>query len=60
MTPKELKKKLKANGWAITQGKKHQQATNPDFPGLKVSITRGSGDIPKGTLDSILKETGLK
>ena len=60
MTPKELKRKLKPKGWTISQGAGHEQATHPDRPGLKISIPRQTGDIPKGTLERILKDTGLK
>ena len=60
MTAKELKRKLAANGWTITQGGNHEQATHPDKPGVKVPIHRHTGDIPTGTLHNILKATGLK
>ena len=60
MTAKELKRKLVAAGWTITQGARHEQATHPNKPGLKVPIQRHTGDIPPGTLNKILKETGLK
>ena len=60
MTAKELKRKLVANGWTVSQGAKHEQATNPNYPGVKVPIHRHTGDIPTGTLNSILKATGLK
>ena len=60
MTAKELKRKLTAEGWTITEGGNHSQATHPDKPGVKIPINRGSGDIPTGTLDKILKAAGLK
>lgn len=60
MTTKELKKKLLAEGWMITEGGNHSLATHPDKPGIKVPIPRHAGDIPTGTLNQILKETGLK
>jgi len=60
MTAKELKRKLIANGWKITQGGNHEQATHQDKPGIKVPIHRHTGDIPTGTLNKILKDTGLK
>jgi predicted RNA binding protein YcfA (HicA-like mRNA interferase family) len=60
MTAKELKKKLIAAGWIITEGKKHEQAEHLNKPGIKVAIPRHRGDIPTGTLNKILKETGLK
>jgi predicted RNA binding protein YcfA (HicA-like mRNA interferase family) len=60
MTAKELKRKLIASGWIITQGGGHEMATHPDKPGVKVPIHRHTGDIPTGTLNNILKATGLK
>ncbi len=60
MTAKELKRKLVANGWTITQGGSHEMATHPKKPGVKVPIHRHTGDIPIGTLNKILKDTGLK
>ena len=60
MKPKEVKRLLIANGWVLTEGSKHTQATHSNKPGVKIPIKRGSGDIPKGTLDNILKAAGLK
>jgi len=60
MTAKELKRKLNAAGWTITKGGNHSLATHPDKPGVKVTIHRHTGNIPIGTLNSILKTTGLK
>jgi predicted RNA binding protein YcfA (HicA-like mRNA interferase family) len=60
MTAKELKRKLIANGWVITQGNGHEMATHPDRPGVKIPIHRHTFDIPTGTLNNILKATGLK
>ena len=59
MTKKELEKKLRKAGWKITHGRAHDQATNPDKPGIKISIPRHAGDIPNGTLKSIIKDAGL-
>ena len=60
MTAKELKRKLTAAGWVTTQGSRHELATHPDKPGVKISIPRHTGDIPTGTLNKILKDSGLK
>lgn len=60
MTAKELKRRLLANGWIITQGGNHELATHPDRPGVKIPIPRHTGDIPVGTLNQILKTAGLK
>jgi len=60
MTAKELKKRLKAEGWKIEQGSRHELATHPNKHGVQIPIHRHTGDIPKGTLHKILKDAGLK
>ncbi|WP_375585974.1 type II toxin-antitoxin system HicA family toxin [Cyclobacterium xiamenense] len=60
MKVKELLKLLKNDGWIVkTQKGSHQQMIHPDKPG-KVTVPIHGGDIPKGTLSSILKQAGLK
>ena len=59
MTKRELVQKLHKAGWMITHGKAHDLATNPQKPGVKITIPRHSGDVPKGTAKSILKTAGL-
>ncbi|MCL1807275.1 MAG: type II toxin-antitoxin system HicA family toxin [Oscillospiraceae bacterium] len=60
MTAKELKRRLIAEGWIISQGGNHEIAKHPKKPGAYVPIPRHTGDIPAGTLHSILKATGLR
>jgi predicted RNA binding protein YcfA (HicA-like mRNA interferase family) len=60
MTKLEMVKKLRKAGWVITHGNKHDLATNPVMPGVKITIPRHGGDIPVGTAEAILKEAGLK
>ncbi|MCL1872559.1 MAG: type II toxin-antitoxin system HicA family toxin [Clostridiales bacterium] len=60
MTAEELKRKLKVAGWVIEEGTRHSLASHPDRPGVKIPIHRHKGDIPTGTLQSILKAAGLK
>lgn len=60
MTEREIKKKLRDAGWEITPGARHDLATNPQKPGIKVSIPRHKGDIPIGTAKAILKQAGLE
>lgn len=60
MTAKDFKKKLKANGWTIVQGSRHELATHPDKPGVQIAIHRHTGDIPTGTANRMLKAAGLK
>lgn len=60
MTAKEIIKQLKADGWVEvdTRGS-HVQYKHPIKPG-KVTVPSHSGDLPRGTLNSILKQAGLK
>jgi len=60
MTKLELEQKLRKAGWIITHGSAHDQATNPQKPGVKIPIPRHSGDIPKGTARAILRDAGLE
>ena len=60
MTAKELKRKLIAAGWKLKQGSNHEIAFHPDNPSVQIPIHRHTGDIPAGTLNNILKKTGLK
>ena len=60
MTAKEIIKQLKADGWVEvdTRGS-HIQYRHPTKP-RKVTVPFHSGDLPRGTLNSILKQAGLK
>jgi predicted RNA binding protein YcfA (HicA-like mRNA interferase family) len=60
MAKLELERKLKKAGWTVTHGKAHDLATNPEKPGVKITIPRHGGDIPKGTAMSILKDAGIQ
>jgi len=60
MTKWELERKLRKAGWIITHGKAHDMATHPQKAGIKIPIPRHAGDIPKGTVKSILKDAGLE
>lgn len=60
MTAKEVIKILKQDGWYIYEIKgSHYQFKHPYKKG-KVTIPYHHGDIPKGTLKSIMQQTGLK
>lgn len=62
MTAKEIIKLLKNDGWTEVPNRtkgSHLQLKHPTKPG-KVTIPVHSGDIPAGTLNSILKQAGLK
>ncbi|AWW32404.1 toxin-antitoxin system, toxin component, HicA family protein [Echinicola strongylocentroti] len=60
MKCKQLLKMPKEDGWVEkTQKGSHLQLVNPEKPG-KVTVPIHSGEIPIGTLNSILKQAGLK
>ena len=60
MTAGELIKLLKKDGWYEKDQKgSHLQLEHPEKKG-KVTVPVHSGDIPKGTLNSILKQAGIK
>lgn len=60
MTAREVVKLLKKDGWIEKEQKgSHLQLIHPLKKG-KVTVPVHSGDIPKGTLNSILKQAGLK
>ena len=60
MTFKELERLLISNGWYHhhTRGS-HYIYKNKEFF-VNVVVPNHKGDIPKGTLNSILKQAGLK
>ena len=60
MKAKELIKLLKEDGWFdVAQKGSHLQLKHHTKTG-KVTVPVHSGDIPIGTLNSILKQAGLK
>lgn len=60
MTVREILKILKKDGWKVTnQTGSHIQLEHNIKKG-KVTVPNHNGDIRKGTLDSILKQSGLK
>jgi predicted RNA binding protein YcfA (HicA-like mRNA interferase family) len=60
MKAKELLKMLREDGWiGKSQKGSHLQLIHPSKPG-KVTLPVHGGDIPRGTLNSILKQAGLK
>ena len=59
MHKRELIKLLKQNGWEITPGSRHDLATNPQCPGVKIPIPRHT-EPNKYTIEGILKAAGLK
>lgn len=60
MTAKDIIKLLEADGWVLKAVRgSHMQYTHPIKPG-KVTLPSHKGDVPVGTLQSILKQAGLK
>lgn len=59
MNKRELVKLLKQNGWEITPGSRHDLATNPNRPGVKLPIP-WHAEPNKYTIEGILKAAGLK
>ena len=60
MTVREILKILKDDGWyKTTQKGSHIQLEHSTKTG-KVTIPNHNGDVAKGTLNSILKQAGLK
>jgi len=60
MKVREILKILYNDGWIKKDFRgSHVQLIHPTKPG-KVTVPNHSGDIPIGTLNSILKQAGLK
>lgn len=60
MTAKEILKILKKDGWVVVAVEgSHYQFKHPTKPG-RVTVPFHSGDLKPGTLNSILKQAGLK
>jgi predicted RNA binding protein YcfA (HicA-like mRNA interferase family) len=60
MNVRELLRQLKEDGWVMKEQKgSHLQLIHPVKKG-KITVPVHGGDIPKGTLNAILKQAGLK
>ncbi|MCL5290338.1 MAG: type II toxin-antitoxin system HicA family toxin [Bacillota bacterium] len=59
MKRRDLDKILKAAGWEITSGKRHDMAKHPDKPGIKISLPRHK-EINEYTAKGILEQAELK
>jgi predicted RNA binding protein YcfA (HicA-like mRNA interferase family) len=57
MTKKELLKILRKAGWKLEREGNHEIWSKD---GKTVPIPRHSGDIPIGTVNNVLKRTGIK
>ena len=62
MTVREILKILHEDGWREVENRtrgSHIQLKHP-VKSCKVTVPSHGGDIPKGTVNSILKQAGLK
>ena len=57
MTRKELDRKLLKAGWKIERGRNHDLAISKT--GQIVALPRHKGDLKSGTINKILKVTGV-
>lgn len=56
----ELYRLLESKGWTRNEGSKHAKYTHPDFKTFIPVGRHPSKEVPKGTLDKIKKDAGLK
>ncbi len=60
MNSKKIIKKLEANGWYLIRvNGSHHHFKHEEKTGL-VTVPHPKPDLPKGTINSILKQAGLK
>ncbi|KQS26700.1 type II toxin-antitoxin system HicA family toxin [Dyadobacter sp. Leaf189] len=63
MTARQLLEILKEDGWYVKlplKGTSHRQYIHPHKKGKITVSYEGKDEIPRGTLNSILKQAGLK
>lgn len=56
----ELYRMLEEHGWKRTEGKRHSKYVHPGFRFSVIVGRHESQEVPTGTLNAILKQTGLK
>jgi predicted RNA binding protein YcfA (HicA-like mRNA interferase family) len=60
LKPRRIVRALERAGFYIHHATgSHVQLKHPDKPGLRVTIPYHSIDVPPGTLNSIIRQTGL-
>ncbi|HUQ70182.1 MAG TPA: type II toxin-antitoxin system HicA family toxin [Planctomycetaceae bacterium] len=61
MKVKDLITLIEADGWSqVRQKGSHRQFHHPSKPGTVTISGKPSVDVPPGTLNSVLKQAGLK
>ncbi|MDZ4684757.1 MAG: type II toxin-antitoxin system HicA family toxin [Planctomycetaceae bacterium] len=61
MKVKDLVARIEADGWSqVRQKGSHRQFHHPSKPGTVTISGKPSVDVPPGTLNSVLKQAGLK
>ena len=61
MKVRDVLKLIETDGWYLARVRgSHRQFKHPIKPGLVTIAGHPSVDVPKGTLNSILKQAGLK
>jgi len=61
MKVREVQKLLENDGWELVRTRgSHRQYKHPEKPGLVTLAGKPSSDVPKGTMNAILKQAGLK
>jgi predicted RNA binding protein YcfA (HicA-like mRNA interferase family) len=61
MKVRDVIKLLEERGWYLARTKgSHRQFKNPNRPGTVTVSGKPSIDVPPGTLNSIMKQAGLK
>jgi predicted RNA binding protein YcfA (HicA-like mRNA interferase family) len=58
---RDLIKKIEDDGWKLARTRgSHRQYHHPNKPGTVTVAGHPSAEIPPGTLNSVLKQAGLK
>lgn len=61
MKVRELISLIESDGWTLVRTKgSHRQFQHPAKPGTVTVAGKPGIDVPPGTLNSVLKQTGLK